>query len=203
MHAVADAMREEYRAITEAGILVQIDGPNLLNASDLPPEEERRLVDMKVEVLNYALRDIPEDRVRFHVCYPPDMGPKIHDPSLRQIIDSMLRIRATAYSFEASNARHFHDYHVFEEVKLPEGKVLIPGMTSHGHNLVEHPEYIAELTVNYARLVGRENVIVGNDCGFATQAAYSLQVDPAVGWAKLQAMAEGARIATRKLWPRA
>ena len=152
-----------------------------------------------MELINYALKGIPPEKIRYHTCYSINQGPHIYDLHLGDFIEPMLAVNAQAISFEVMNPRHMHDYHVFERVKLPEGKIIIPGMVSHGANWVEHPELIAELTVNYARLVGRENVMIGNDCGFASQAG-SREVDPKVAWEKLKALSEGARIASRKLW---
>ncbi len=153
-----------------------------------------------VELINYTLRDIPPEKIRYHTCYGINQGPHVYDLRLRDFIEPMLTINAQAFSFEVMNTRHLHDYHAFEDVKLPEGKVIIPGMLSNGANWVEHPELIAELTVRYAELVGRENVMIGNDCGFASQAA-TREIDPKVGWAKFSALAEGARIASKRLWP--
>jgi 5-methyltetrahydropteroyltriglutamate--homocysteine methyltransferase len=152
-------------------------------------------------LINYALKGIPPEKIRYHTCYSINQGPHIYDLHLRDYIEPMLAVNAQAISFEVMNPRHMHDYHVFEDVKLPDGKVIIPGMISHGANWVEHPELIAELTVNYANLVGRENVMIGNDCGFASQAG-SREVDIRVVWEKFKALAEGARIASRKLWGR-
>ena len=200
--AVAEAIRTEYKMIVDAGFLLQIDAPGLVRppATAASEGEGRKAIDLRIEALNYALRDIPEDRVRFHTCFGVNMGPRVTDDALEEIIGPMLRIKAQAYSFEAANPRHMHEYHVFEHVKLPEGKIIIPGMVTHAHNIVEHPELIAEMICNYARLVGRENVIVGNDCGFSSQAVYKPEVDARVAWAKFQALAEGARIATEVLW---
>ena len=197
-----DAMREEYRAIIEAGFLLQIDDPalaSLWGGSELEPEERKKHVEQRVELTNYMLRDLPEDRVRYHTCYGINQGPSIFNLHLNDFIRPMLQVHAQAVSFEVMNPRHMHDYHAFEEVKLPDGKIIIPGMISHGANWVEHPELIAEFTANYAKLVGRENVMIGSDCGFASQAG-AREVDPRVAWAKLQALAEGARLATQRLW---
>ena len=155
---------------------------------------------MRVEALNHALRGIPEERIRFHTCFGINHGPRVYDDTLADMIEPMLNIHAGAYSFEAANPRHMHEYHVFEDVKLPEGKIIIPGMITHAHNIVEHPELIAEMIVNYAKLVGRESVIVGNDCGFSSQAVYQPEVHPTVAWAKFQSLAEGARLASKRLW---
>ena len=200
--AVADAIQQEYEAIVNAGFLLQIDAPGLPRppANAASPEEGRRLMGMRIAALNYALRDIPEDRIRFHTCFGVNHGPRIYDDSLEEMIGPMLQVRAGAYSFEAANPRHMHAYHVFEEVKLPEGKTIIPGMITHAHNIVEHPELIAEMIVRYANLVGRENVMVGNDCGFSSQAVYQPEVHPTVAWAKFKALSEDARLASKELW---
>jgi 5-methyltetrahydropteroyltriglutamate--homocysteine methyltransferase len=200
--AVAEAIHTEYRMIVDAGFLLQIDGPGLVRApaNAASKEEGRKALDMRIEALNFALRDIPEERVRFHTCFGVNMGPRVTDDMLEDILGPMLRINAQAYSFEAANPRHMHEYHVFERVKLPEGKIIIPGMVTHAHNMVEHPDLIAEMICNYARLVGRENVIAGNDCGFSSQAVYKPEVDARVAWAKLEALAEGARRASKALW---
>jgi len=200
--AAAEAIREEYKAIVDAGFLLQIDAPGLPRTPGDDSEESRRQMDMRIEALNHALRDIPEDRIRFHTCFGVNHGPRIYDSTLQEMIGPMLRIKAMAYSFEAANPRHMHEYHVFEYVKLPAGKIIIPGMVTHAHNIVEHPELIAEMTVNYAKLVGRENVIIGNDCGFSSQAVYDPEVRPTVAWAKFRALAEGARLASKALWKR-
>ncbi|HWO72259.1 MAG TPA: cobalamin-independent methionine synthase II family protein [Dehalococcoidia bacterium] len=200
--ALCDAMHEEYKAIIEAGFIIQMDDPaaaTLWGFADLEPEERAKRIDERVETINYALKGIPEDKVRYHTCYSINQGPHIFDLHLRDFIGPMLRVNAQAISFEVMNPRHMHDYHTFEDVKLPEGKIIIPGMVSHGANWVEHPEWIAELTVNYAKLVGRENVMIGNDCGFASQAG-AREVDPKVAWEKFKALAEGARIASKRLW---
>jgi 5-methyltetrahydropteroyltriglutamate--homocysteine methyltransferase len=203
-HAIADALREEYRAIVDAGLVLQIDDPRLVTYYMMNPqksvEECRTWAAQRVEAINYAIRDIPPEQVRFHTCYSIDVGPRIHEMALRDIIDIILRINAGAYSFEAANPRHEHEYHVFERVKLPEGKILIPGVISHTTNLVEHPELVAERIVRFARLVGRDNVIAGADCGFAASAVRFNDVHPSVAWLKLAALAEGARLATRQLW---
>ena len=200
--AVSEAISQEYRAIVDAGFLLQIDAPGLPRPpANAPSEEEgRKQMEQRIEALNYALRDIPEDRIRFHTCFGVNMGPRVLDDTLEEMIGPMLKIKAQAYSFEAANPRHMHEYHVFERVKLPDGKIIIPGMVTHAHNIVEHPELIAEMTVNYARLVGRENVIIGNDCGFSSQAVYKPEVDARVAWAKFEALSEGARLASRRLW---
>jgi 5-methyltetrahydropteroyltriglutamate--homocysteine methyltransferase len=201
--ALADATREEYQAIIDAGFLIQLDDPaasGLWGYAGAEPAERARRAAETVELVNYTLRDIPPEKIRYHTCYGINQGPHIYDLRLRDFIEPMLQVNAQAFSFEVMNPRHMHDYHAFEDVRLPEGKVIIPGMLSNGANWVEHPELIAELTVRYAELVGRENVMIGNDCGFASQAA-TKEIDPKVGWAKFAALAEGARIASRRLWP--
>jgi 5-methyltetrahydropteroyltriglutamate--homocysteine methyltransferase len=203
-YAVAGAISQEYKMIVDAGFLVQIDAPGLPRppANAESPEAGRKVVDMRIEALNWALRDIPMDRVRFHTCFGVNMGPRVFDDTLEEMLPAMLKINASSYSFEAANPRHMHEYHVFEHQKLPDGKVIIPGMITHAHNIVEHPDWIAEMIVNYAERVGKENVIVGNDCGFSSQAVYQPEIDRRVAWAKFEALAEGARIATKKLWGR-
>ena len=203
VHAIGEAMREEYAAIVRAGFLLQIDDPRLVTYYILHPELSlaacRRWARRRVEALNHALRGIPEDRVRFHTCYSINMGPRVHDMQLRDIADVLLRVRAGAYSFEAANPRHEHEWRVWEDVKLPADKVLIPGVITQSSVLVEHPELVAERIARFARVVGRERVIAGADCGFATFAG-SMEIHPTVAWAKLAALVEGARIASRQLW---
>ena len=202
-HAVGAALRTEYQAIIEAGFLLQIDDPFLTDifadpAFDASARHKR--ASMFVEAINESLRGIPEEKVRFHTCYGINEGPRIHDAALDQIVPYMLRIHAGAYSFEAANARHEHEYHLWERVKLPEDKILIPGVITHASNIVEHPELIAERLIRFARLVGRENVIAGADCGFSSQATYRPEVHPTVVWAKFQALRDGARLASGQLW---
>lgn len=204
LYAIAEAMREEYIGIVDAGFLLQVDDPRLVTYYVSNPGESiedcRRWAELRVEALNYALRGIPPDKVRFHTCYGINIGPRVHDMALKDIVDVMLRINAGAYSFEAANPRHEHEWKVWETAGLPEGKVLIPGIISHTTNLVEHPELVAERLLKYASVVGRENVIAGSDCGFSSQATTQPEIHPTVVWAKFQAMAEGARIATKELW---
>ncbi len=204
--AVSDALREEYKAIVDAGFILQIDDPRLVTHYMMNPglsvEDCRKWAAQRVEAINYSIRNIPAEKVRFHTCYSIDVGPRIHEMALKDIIDVILTIKAGAYSFEAANPRHEHEYHVFEQVKLPEGKILIPGVISHTTNLVEHPELIAERIVRFAKLVGRENVIAGADCGFAASAVRFNDTHPSVAWLKFAALAEGARLATRQLWGR-
>jgi 5-methyltetrahydropteroyltriglutamate--homocysteine methyltransferase len=206
LFAIADAMREEYRAIAEAGFLVQIDDPRLVTYYITSPgatvADCRRWAALRVEALNHALRDIPRERIRFHTCYGINMGPRVHDMELKDIADIMLGVRAGAYSFEAANPRHEHEWRLWEELALPEGAVLIPGVITQSTVLVEHPELVAERIIRFAGAVGRENVIAGADCGFATFAG-STEIHPSIAWAKLKALAEGARVASRRLWGRA
>ena len=201
--ALAEAINEEYRAIVDAGFLLQIDDPRLITYYNRTPgislEDNRKFMALRVEIVNHALRGIPEDRVRFHTCYSVNVGPRIHDLELRHYVDLMLKIKAQAYSIEASNPRHEHEWKVWEEVKLPEGKVLIPGVVSHCVYQVEHPELVAQRIERFAGVVGRENVIAANDCGFATAAAGD-EVHADVAWAKLKSLAEGAEIASGRLW---
>ena len=203
LFAIADAMREEYRAIVDAGFLVQIDDPHVathyVSHPELSVEEIRKWAEVRIEALNHALRDIPRDRVRWHTCYGINIGPRVHDLELRHFVDIMLKVRAGSYSFEAANPRHEHEWRVWETVKVPEGAVLIPGVISHSTVLVEHPELVADRIVKFARIVGRENVIAGADCGFATFAG-SEEIHPSVVWAKFAALVEGARLATKTLW---
>jgi len=198
LQAVAEAMHEEYAAIVESGLILQVDDPWL---TALYHEDPYALgPEAHIEMLNLALDGIPQNKIRYHTCYGINEGPRVHDIPLADLMPMLLRIRAGAISFEAANPRHLHEWHVFETVKLPDDRVLIPGMISHAYNIVEHPELIADMLVTYARLVGRERVIAGADCGFSSQATYSPEVNPKVVWAKFQALAEGARLATERLW---
>lgn len=202
--AVAEALRDEYLAIIDAGFMLQIDDPWLIEiltggpGSD--PIENRQTAEEHVEILNHALRGIPADRIRLHTCYGLNAGPRIHDLSLREIAPLMLRINAGAYSFEVANPRHYHEWKIWQDLPLPDGKVLIPGFLGHATSYVEHPELIADGICNYASLVGRENVIAGADCGFSSRASFAPEVHPSIVWEKFRALAEGARIATRRLW---
>jgi len=203
-HAVGAALRVEYQAIVGAGFLLQVDDPFLSDIfadPDYDPGQRRARAAMYVEAINESLRGIPPEKLRFHTCYGINEGPRIHEAALAEVVEPMLRVNAGAYSFEAANPRHEHEYHLWETVNLPEGKTLIPGVVTHASNIVEHPELIAERLVRYAKLVGRENVIAGADCGFSSQATYSTEVHPTVVWAKFEAMRDGARLASRKLWP--
>jgi len=201
--ALAEALREEYKAIIDAGLILQIDDPLLASYYVMHPEasidECRKWAAQRIEVLNHALRGLPEDRIRYHTCYSINIGPRVHDMELRHIVDLLLEINAGAYSFEAANPRHEHEWKVWESVKLPKHKCLIPGVITHSSNIVEHPEVIAQRIGRYAGVVGRDNVIAGTDCGFASFAS-TCEVHPSVVWVKLAALAEGARIASRELW---
>ncbi len=199
--AIAEAMREEYKAIVDAGFILQIDDPDLADGwqinSHMSVPDYRKFAELRIDALNHALRDIPEKRVRFHMCWGSYHGPHKYDIPLRDIVDIILKVRAEAYSIEASNPCHEHEWRVWEEVKLPAGKVLVPGVAGHFSDFIEHPELIAERLVKYAKLVGRENVIAGTDCGLGTRVGH-----PKIAWAKFEAMAEGARLATKQLWGR-
>jgi 5-methyltetrahydropteroyltriglutamate--homocysteine methyltransferase len=202
-HALAVEMGKEYRAIVDAGILVQIDDPflpDIFYEPGLDDAQKKRRAEIYVEAVNVGLRGIPPERVRFHTCYGINQGPRIHEAALQDIIGYVLKIDAGSYSFEAANPRHEHEYHVFERVKIPDGKVLVPGVITHASNIVEHPELIAERIIRYARLVGRENVIAGADCGFSSQAMYETEVHRTVVWEKFKAMRSGADLATQQLW---
>ena len=202
--AIAEALRTEYRAIVDAGFILQIDDPGLGETWDMlipapPLEEYRTLQARNIDALNHALAGIPEERVRYHLCWGSWQGPHLHDLALRDVVDLVLRVRAQAYSIEAATPRHSYEWRVWEDVKLPEGKVLIPGVIAHTTAVVEHPETIAERLMTYARLVGREHVMAGADCGFAQGALFQRQ-HPSVMWAKFEALAEGARLASARLW---
>ena len=201
--ALGEAMRTEYQAIIDAGFLLQIDDPRLVTYYILHPGESvadcRKWAELRVEALNHALRGIPTGKIRYHTCYGINMGPRIHDLELKHVVDLILKIRAGAYSFEAANPRHEHEWKVWESAKLPAGKSLIPGVISHSTVLVEHPELVAERICRYAKVVGRDNVIAGSDCGFATFAS-SKEVHPSIVWAKFTSLVEGARLASRQLW---
>ena len=203
LQALAEAMKQEYDAICQAGLVLQLDCPDLACEWAMGPEqttaEFRRVVAQRLEALDYATRDIPPDRLRMHLCWGNYEGPHQTDVPLADIIDLVLAARPTAVSFEGANPRHEHEWKVFEEIKLPEGKAVIPGVLDSTTNYIEHPELVAQRIIRYADVVGRENVIAGSDCGFATFAAL-VPVDPKITWAKLAAMAEGARLASQQLW---
>src|SRR5690606_18406131 len=196
--ALAEAMRHEYRAIVDAGFILQIDDPALPDTYDMfvpPPDidEYRKFAAFRIDALNHALDGIPEDRVRYHICWGSWHGPHTHDLPLRHIVHLLLRRKVGAYSVEAANPRHEHEWKVWVDTKLPDGKILIPGVISHATNVVEHPELVADRIVRFAELVGRENVIAGTDCGLG------LRVHPQIAWAKLEALSAGAALASRQL----
>ena len=199
LFAIAEAMREEYQAIIDAGFVLQIDDPDLADAWQMHPEmsvaDYRKYQEMRIDALNHGLKDLPVDRIRFHMCWGSYHGPHKYDIALKDIADLILKVRAGAYSIEASNPCHDHEWRVWKEVKLPEDKVLIPGVVGHYSDFIEHPRAIADRLVRYAEIVGRENVIAGTDCGIGSRVGH-----PQVGWAKFQAMAEGAGLATKELW---
>jgi len=201
--AIAEALREEYRAILDAGLILQVDDPFLIDLlmEDREPDERRAIAQAHVEVVNHALRGLPTERVRLHTCYGLNHGPRLHDAPLADVVGMMLQVNAGAYSFEVGNPRHQHEWRVWEDTVLPDGKILIPGFLCHAHNFVEHPQLIADGILTYAGLVGRENVIAGADCGFSSRAIYHPEVHPTVVWAKFRALSEGARIASEQLWP--
>jgi 5-methyltetrahydropteroyltriglutamate--homocysteine methyltransferase len=199
LQACADAMREEYVAIIDAGLILQLDDPAIAeNWDQINPapsvEGYRRFTMKRVEALNYAIRGLPSDRIRFHLCWGSWHGPHTTDIPMADIVDVMLQINAGAYSFEAANARHEHEWKVWRDVKLPEGKVILPGVVSHSTNLIEHPELVADRIVRYAEAVGRENVVASTDCGLGGR------VHPQIAWAKLETLVKGAELATRQLW---
>jgi 5-methyltetrahydropteroyltriglutamate--homocysteine methyltransferase len=199
LFALADAMKHEYKAIVDAGFVLQIDDPALPDTYDMivpapPIDEYRKFAAVRIDALNHALEGLPEDRVRYHICWGSWHGPHTHDLPLTHVVDLMLRVKAGAYSVEAANPRHEHEWKIWQETKLPEGKLLIPGVISHATNVVEHPELVADRIIRYARLVGRENVVAGTDCGLG------FRVHPQIAWAKLKALADGAALASRQLW---
>ena len=204
LFAIADAMRAEYGAIIDAGLFLQLDDARLAVTYDrmvppASPAQYRNWVAMNVEAINHALQGIPEERVRYHVCWGSWPGPHVTDVPLKEIVDLVLKVNAGTYLIEGANPRHEHEWLVWQSVKLPEGKVLAPGMISHATNVVEHPELVAQRIVRLAKLVGRERVLASTDCGFA-QGPFHRRVHPTIMWAKLEALAEGARLASRQLW---
>jgi 5-methyltetrahydropteroyltriglutamate--homocysteine methyltransferase len=206
LRAIAEAMRTEYRMIVDAGFILQLDDARTAVTYDrmVPPgtlQDYRKWVGMHVELLNHALEGIPEDRVRYHVCWGSWPGPHTTDVPLKDIVDLILQVRVGAYVIEGANPRHEHEWKVWRDAKLPAGRVLVPGVISHATNIVEHPELVAERIVRLASVVGRENVIAGTDCGFA-QGPFYRRVHPSIMWAKLEALAEGARLASQELWGR-
>jgi 5-methyltetrahydropteroyltriglutamate--homocysteine methyltransferase len=202
-HALAAELNKEYKAIVAAGILVQVDDPflpDIFFEPGLDDARKKRRAEIYVEATNIALKGIPAEMVRFHTCYGINEGPRLYEASLADVIGYMLKINAGSYSFECANPRHEHEYHLFERIKLPEGKVVCPGMITHASNIVEHPELIAERIMRFAKLVGRENVIAAADCGFSSQALYRTEVHHTVVWEKFKALRQGADLATRQLW---
>jgi 5-methyltetrahydropteroyltriglutamate--homocysteine methyltransferase len=201
--AIAEAMREEYKAIVDAGFLLQIDDPFLvtyyITRPDLNIAQCRKWAELRVEALNAALAGIPPERVRFHTCYSINMGPRVHDMQLKDIIDIILKVRAGAYSFEAANPRHEHEYEEWKRTKVPDDKILIPGIITQSTVLVEHPELVAQRIGRFAQVVGRERVIAGADCGFASFAG-SNEVHPSIVWAKFKSLVDGSRLASKQLW---
>jgi 5-methyltetrahydropteroyltriglutamate--homocysteine methyltransferase len=204
MFAGAEALRTEYKTITDAGLFVQIDDAHLPFTYDrmVSPKEFRKWARIRVDALNHALRGVPEDRVRYHICWGSWNGPHSSDVPLKEIADLILKVRAGAYSIEAANARHEHEWQVWKTIKLPAHRKLIPGVVSHQTNVVEHPELVAERLLRFASVVGRDRVLAGTDCGFA-QGPFVRRVHPSIQWAKLQSLAAGARIASKTLWKRA
>jgi 5-methyltetrahydropteroyltriglutamate--homocysteine methyltransferase len=206
LFAIADAMHEEYKAIADAGFLLQVDDPVLATYWILHPElsleQVRAWAKVRVEALNRALKGIPREKIRYHTCYSINIGPRVHDMEMKDLVDVMLGVNAGAYSFEAANPRHEHEWKVWETVKLPDDRILVPGVITHCSNIVEHPELIAQRLGRFANIVGRERVIAGADCGFASFASTD-EIHRTVVWAKFDALVEGARIATKQLWGRA
>jgi 5-methyltetrahydropteroyltriglutamate--homocysteine methyltransferase len=203
LYALADVMQQEYEAMVQAGFTLQLDCPDLaMTRGGLSIEAFRKLMTLRLEVLNYAVRNIPPEQMRMHVCWGNSAAPHTRDPELREIVDLLLTARPLGLSFVGANPRHEHEWSVWRDVKLPVGKVLIPGVVDSTTNIVEHPDLVAERLVRYASVVGRENVIAGTDCGFGTSVRQNPLVDPEIAWAKLAAMADGARRATQQLWGR-
>ena len=204
LYALAEVMKHEYNAIANADLLLQIDCPDLAMTrvsqfSHLSVDEFKKIVELHVEVINYALKDIDPERMRLHVCWGNTEGPHHHDVPLREIVEIVLRARPLGLSVEGANPRHGHEWRVWEEVPLPDGKVLIPGVLDTTTNFIEHPELIAQRILNYANIVGRENVMAGSDCGFGTS-AWGRKVETNIAWAKLASMVEGARLVSQEIW---
>jgi 5-methyltetrahydropteroyltriglutamate--homocysteine methyltransferase len=202
--AIADAMRHEYETVAKAGFVLQVDCPDLamgrhIQYADLSVEQFRTMARLHIEALDHALAGVAPDQARIHLCWGNYEGPHHHDVPLADVIDLVFAARPRAISFEAANPRHAHEWRLFERVKVPEGKLIIPGVIDSTTNFIEHPELVAERITRYARLVGRENVIAGTDCGFGTWVGQAA-VDPDIVWAKLESLAEGARLASRELW---
>ena len=206
LFAVADALREEYKAVLDAGLRIQIDDAFLPWTYErvVPPmtlAEYRTWAELRIDALNHALEGLPRERIRYHICWGSWNAPHVFDVPLRDIVDLLLKLRVGGYQFEAANVRHEHEWKVWRDIKIPEDRILIPGVISHVTNVVEHPELVADRLVRYADIVGRERVMAGSDCGFA-QGPFTRRVHPSIQWAKLRAQAEGARIATARLWGR-
>ena len=203
--AHGEAMREEYRAILDAGLYLQIDDPRMVSSwdsrKDMDLAQYRAWMQGRIEHLNHALRGLPAERIRYHTCYGVNFGPRLSDLQLEQVLDLILTIRVGAYSFEAANPRHDHEWRVAQKLKLPEGKMLIPGAVTHSNVTIEHPEGVADRIERWAGAAGRDHVMFGNDCGFASTAG-NTEIPEAVAWAKLKALGDGARIASRRLWAR-
>jgi len=199
LFALADALHMEYKSIVDAGFLLQIDDPDLPDAWQMHPEmtvkDYQKFADLRVDALNHAIGDIPEEKVRFHTCWGSYKGPHKYDIPLRDMVDLILKVKAVGYSIEASNPMHEHEWTVWKDVKLPDGKVLIPGVIGHASDFIEHPELVAQRLVRYANIVGKENLMAGTDCGIGSRVGHAK-----ICWAKFEAMAEGARIATNELW---
>jgi 5-methyltetrahydropteroyltriglutamate--homocysteine methyltransferase len=199
LYAIADAMKEEYKAIIDAGFILQIDDPDLPDGWQMYPEmsveEYHKYAQVRIEALNHGLKGLPEDRIRFHTCWGSQHGPHMDDIELKHIVDLILMVNAECYSVEAANPQHDHDWKLWEEIKLPEGKSYMPGVVSHVSNHIEHPELVAQRLERYASVMGKENVIAGTDCGMGSRVGHA-----EVAWAKFKAMSEGAAIASKRLW---
>jgi 5-methyltetrahydropteroyltriglutamate--homocysteine methyltransferase len=208
LYALGDVLRDEYKAIVDSGLVLQVDSPDFVMMRlrqywNRSWSDYRESIELRVEALNHALADVPEDRIRFHVCWGNYEGPHDNDVPLKDVVDLVLKVKAQAYSLEGANPRHAHEWQVWEDVKFPADKILIPGVIDTVTTFVEHPELVAQRIVRYARLVGRENVIAAPDCGFGTFGGWTPRVHPEVMWAKFEAMVEGARLATKQLWGKA
>ena len=201
--AFGEAMREEYQAILGAGLLLQVDDPRMVSTwdsmNDTTLAEYRKWMEQRVELINHALRGLPPERIRYHTCYGVNFGPRLSDLQLADVVDILFRINAGAFSFEAGNPRHEHEWRLPQRVRIPEGRILIPGIVTHSNVMVEHPEAVADRIERWARSAGRENILVGNDCGFQSTAG-NTEIPISVAWAKLAALGEGARIASQRLW---
>jgi 5-methyltetrahydropteroyltriglutamate--homocysteine methyltransferase len=205
LYDLADVLKREYKAIVDAGLLLQVDAPDVpmmrnRQLWNVPLADYRKHLALRLEALNHALQDIPEDRIRFHVCWGNIDAPHTDDVPLRDLVDLVLTVKAQAYSIEAANPRHAHEWEVWQDVKLPDGKILIPGVIDSVTTFVEHPNLVAQRILQYAAIVGRENVIAASDCGFGTFSAWAPRVHPEIMWAKFHSLVEGARIASERLW---